>query len=100
MKSRRPNSRLGKHSKHIKRYSVESRSTGWFAAGWQFGQALGELPDAAFKLYAWLCLNVDRHTGSTAEHRAGAFFGFEETGVLDRSGAARTGRTGRMLDES
>ena len=42
---------------------VLKQSTGWFAAGWQFGQALGELSDAAFKLYAWLCLNVDRHTG-------------------------------------
>jgi hypothetical protein len=42
---------------------VLKRSTGWFAAGWQFGQALGELSDAAFKLYAWLCLNADRHTG-------------------------------------
>jgi hypothetical protein len=42
---------------------VLKQSTGWFAAGWEFGQALGELSDAAFKLYAWLCLNADRHTG-------------------------------------
>jgi hypothetical protein len=42
---------------------VLKQSTGWFAAGWQFGKALGELSDVAFKLYAWLCLNVDRHTG-------------------------------------
>jgi hypothetical protein len=42
---------------------VLKQSTGWFAAGWQFGQALDELSDAAFKLYAWLCLNADRHTG-------------------------------------
>ena len=42
---------------------VLKQSTGWFAAGWQFGQALAELSDAAFKLYAWLCLHVDRHTG-------------------------------------
>ena len=42
---------------------VLKRPTGWFAAGWQFGQALGELSDAAFKLYAWLCLNADRRTG-------------------------------------
>src|SRR5262249_12839764 len=34
---------------------------------------------------------------STAEHRAGAFFGFEETGALDRIGATRTGRAGRVL---
>ncbi len=38
-------------------------STGWFAAGGQFGEALLELSDAAFKLFAWLCLNADRHTG-------------------------------------
>lgn len=42
---------------------VLKQSTGWFAAGWQFGQALDELSDAAFKLYAWLCLNADRRTG-------------------------------------
>jgi hypothetical protein len=28
---------------------VLKQSTGWFAAGWQFGQALAELSDAAFK---------------------------------------------------
>ena len=38
-------------------------STGWFAAGWQFGQALEQLSDPAFKLYAWVCLRADRHTG-------------------------------------
>jgi hypothetical protein len=42
---------------------VLKQSTGWFAAGWQFGEALRELSDAAFKLFAWLCLNADRHTG-------------------------------------
>jgi hypothetical protein len=42
---------------------VLKQSTGWFAAGWQFGEALEKLSDAAFKLYAWLCLNADRHTG-------------------------------------
>jgi len=42
---------------------VLKQSTGWFAAGWQFGQALEELSDPAFKLYAWLCLRADRHTG-------------------------------------
>jgi hypothetical protein len=39
------------------------QSTGWFAAGWQFGQALAGLFDAAVKLYAKSCLNADRHTG-------------------------------------
>ena len=38
-------------------------STGWFAAGWEFAEALTILSDAAFKLFAWLCLNADRHTG-------------------------------------
>ncbi len=42
---------------------VLKQSSGWFAAGWQFSEALLELSDAGFKLYAWLCLNVERHTG-------------------------------------
>lgn len=42
---------------------VLKQSTGWFAAGWQFGEAMLTLSDAAFKLFAWLCLNADRHTG-------------------------------------
>jgi hypothetical protein len=41
---------------------VLKRPTGWFAAGREFGEALNSLSDAAFKLYAWLCLNADRHT--------------------------------------
>ena len=43
---------------------VLKQPSGWFAAGRQFGEALVQLSDAAFKLYAWLCLNVERHTGS------------------------------------
>lgn len=39
------------------------QSTGWFAAGWAFGEAMTALSDAAFKVFAWLCLNADRHTG-------------------------------------
>jgi hypothetical protein len=42
---------------------VLKQPTGWFAAGWQFREALLELSDAAFKLYGWLCLNAGRHTG-------------------------------------
>jgi hypothetical protein len=42
---------------------VLKQTSGWFAAGWQFGEALRELSDAAFKLYVWLCLDADRHTG-------------------------------------
>jgi hypothetical protein len=39
------------------------QSTGWFAAGWTFAETMTVLSDAAFKLFAWLCLNADRHTG-------------------------------------
>jgi hypothetical protein len=39
------------------------RSTGWFAAGEEMAAALEMLSDAAFKLYVWLCLNVERHSG-------------------------------------
>ena len=42
---------------------VLKQSTGWFAAGWMFAEAITILSDAAFKLFAWLCLNADRHTG-------------------------------------
>jgi len=42
---------------------VLKQSTGWFAAGWMFADAMTVLSDAAFKLFAWLCLNADRHTG-------------------------------------
>jgi hypothetical protein len=36
--------------------------TGWFAAGQEMAAALALLSDAAFKLYVFLCLNVDRHS--------------------------------------
>lgn len=42
---------------------VLKQSTGWFAAGWTFADAITILSDPAFKLFAWLCLNADRHTG-------------------------------------
>ncbi len=42
---------------------VLKQSTGWFAAGGQFLEALVQFSDAAFKLYVWLCLHADRHTG-------------------------------------
>ena len=38
------------------------RSSGWFAAGQEMATALTLLSDAAFKLYVFLCLNVDRHS--------------------------------------
>lgn len=42
---------------------VLKQSTGWFAAGWAFGDAIVTLSDSAFKLFAWLCLNAERQTG-------------------------------------
>jgi hypothetical protein len=38
-------------------------SSGWFAAGASFRRALLMLSDGAFKLFAHLCLEADRHTG-------------------------------------
>lgn len=42
------------------------RSTGWFAAGHEMATALPILSDAAFKLYVYLCLNVNRHNATMA----------------------------------
>jgi len=42
------------------------RSTGWFAAGQEMAAALPLLSDPAFKLYVFLCLNVDRHSAPMA----------------------------------
>jgi len=42
---------------------VLKQSTGWFAAGWGLAEAMTLLSDVAFKLFVWLCLNADRHTG-------------------------------------
>jgi len=36
---------------------------GWFAADASFETALLVLSDGAFRLFAWICLNADRHTG-------------------------------------
>ena len=38
------------------------RPTGWFAAGQEMAAALPLLSDAAFKLYVFLCLRVNRHS--------------------------------------
>lgn len=38
--------------------------TGWFAAGKEVAQALTLLPDGAFKLFMWICLNADRGLGA------------------------------------
>lgn len=36
---------------------------GWFAAGRSFQRAIDLLSDGAFKLFAYVCLQADRHTG-------------------------------------
>jgi len=38
------------------------RPTGWFAAGQEMDAALPLLSDAAFRLYVYLCLRVNRHS--------------------------------------
>ncbi len=42
---------------------VLKQSTGWFAAGWGLAEAMTMLSDVTLKLFVWLCLNADRHTG-------------------------------------
>lgn len=42
---------------------VLKQPTGWFAAGREVAEALALLPDAVFRVYMYLCLNADRHTG-------------------------------------
>jgi len=45
--------------------------TGWFAAGREIAEALTLLPDPAFRLYLYICLNADRHTGRLVIDPAG-----------------------------
>lgn len=45
---------------------VLKQPTGWFAAGREVAEALALLPDPVFRLYMYLCLNADRHTGRFA----------------------------------
>jgi hypothetical protein len=40
------------------------QTTGWFPAGDAFRKALAVLSDGAFRLFAYLCLEADRRTGS------------------------------------
>jgi len=42
---------------------ILKQPTGWFAAGREVAEALALLPDPVFRLYMYLCLNADRHTG-------------------------------------
>jgi hypothetical protein len=40
------------------------QTTGWFPAGDAFRKALAMLSDGAFKLFAYLCLETDKRTGT------------------------------------
>ena len=42
---------------------ILKQPTGWLAAGREVAEALALLPDPVFRLYMYLCLNADRHTG-------------------------------------
>jgi hypothetical protein len=42
---------------------ILKQPTGWFAAGREFAHALTLLSDGAFKLYVYVCLRANRHTG-------------------------------------
>jgi len=50
---------------------ILKQPTGWFAAGREIAQALAELSDGGFKLYMYLCLEADRHTGQAVIEPAG-----------------------------
>lgn len=65
------------------------RTTGFFAAGEEFGRALQLLGDGAFRLFAWVCLHAERASGRLAFDRQ------EVAQSLDRS--RRT--VGRHLGE-
>jgi len=61
---------------NVKTFPSESQkpglkeSKGWFAAGHSFREALTLLSDGAFKLFAYICLEADRTTGSfVATHK-------------------------------
>jgi hypothetical protein len=68
--------------------------TGWFAAGWEVAQALAVLSDGAFKLYIYICLQADRHTGRARIELTGLARVLRKTpdlieadlGELDRAG--------------
>ena len=47
------------------------QTTGWFAAGREVAEALMLLSESAFRLYIYICLNADRHTGRLAIDPAG-----------------------------
>lgn len=46
-----------------RRKLILKRPTGWFAAGAEMAHALELLSDGSFKVFTYLCLNANRHTG-------------------------------------
>ena len=64
-------------------------SRGWFAAGPGFERALGRLSDAAFKVFAHVCLRAERASGCLA---------FEREGLAREVGKSRS-TLGRCLRE-
>ena len=61
---------------------VLKQSTGWFAAGWQFAQALEELSEPGVQtLRLGVPARRPAHRAS-AGRRAGTRYGFEEAGPL------------------
>lgn len=53
-----------------KSFPVSQNLPGWFAAGTSFGRALHVLSDGAFKLFAYICLQVERRTGGLEASQA------------------------------
>src|SRR5260221_9285742 len=52
------------------RLRLKQQPYGWFVAGDAFNRAMTRLSDGAFKLFAFLCLRADRHSGSVqATHK-------------------------------
>jgi hypothetical protein len=75
---------------------VLKQSTGWFAAGWAFGEAMGLVSDAAFKLFVWVCLQADRQTGRLALSVPAVAQALGRTAEQVRGGLVRVGRARRV----
>ena len=87
----------GRRGRHCKREGgrmkpkirLKRDQRGWFAAGAGFERALGELSDAAFKVFAHVCLTAARADGSLE---------FERDGLAKQLGKSRS-TLGRCLRE-
>ena len=72
-----------------RRVRVKPGQRGWFAAGPGFERAMGELSDAAFKVFAYVCLRAERGSGCLE---------FEREGLSREVGKSRS-TLGRCLRE-